>query len=534
MIHRSTKIALALGMAVMAAGCHHNKVNNPIANVDSKQPDKVLFDRAMDAMKHGKYDVARITLQTLINTYPDSEFIARAKLAVGDSWYAEGTTAAYQQAEVEYKDFITFFPNLPEAAEAQLKIANMHYKQMEKPDRDYTHAMRAEDEYRQLIQQFPDSKLVPESKQRLREVQEVLAERQYRIGRFYFLRESYPAAIARLKTLTDTYPLYSGADDALIMLGHAYEDEGNLIRNSKLPEATKVRMIHDYQNQAAEEYARIIERYPLSDKADEARSRLKELGKPVPTPTPQAIAEFKAEEASRSETGRFGKIMANFHKAPDDLKLAPNVGEPTLVDPDPTSAPQIIRSATSSALGANQGGGSNVSIEKATPGQTTSDPLPRSDSSTTTAPQQTAPATAEPGSAASATAEPASTAPASAAAASTSPATAPNANTPAGNDPNIGELTPNMGTAAAPASTASTTSTQPQASTGSSDANSTPANGAAANSQAPLPAPSQVNEIKNGSGSQASATNASSTNSSNDENSSSSKKKKKKGLKKPF
>lgn len=524
MIHRSTTIALALGMAVIAAGCHHNKVNNPIANVDSKQPDKVLFDRAMDAMKHGKYDVARITLQTLINTYPDSEFIARAKLAVGDSWYAEGTTAAYQQAEVEYKDFITFFPNLPEAAEAQLKIANMHYKQMEKPDRDYTHAMRAEDEYRQLIQQFPDSKLVPQAKQRLREVQEVLAERQYRIGRFYFLRESYPAAIARLKTLTDTYPLYSGADDALIMLGHSYEDEGNLIRNSKLPEATKVRMIHDYQNQAAEEYARIIERYPLSDKADEARSRLKELGKPVPTPTPEAIAEFKAEEAGRSETGRFGKIMANFHKAPDDLKMAPKVGEPTLVDPDPTSAPQIIRSATSSALGVNQGGGSNVSIEKATPGQTTSDPIPRSDSSTT-APQQTAPATAQPASAAPApTAAPAA-------------ATAPDANTPAGNDPSIGELTPNMGTAAPPASTtsaASTTSTQPQASTGTIDANSTPANGAAANSQAPLPAPAQVNEIQNGSGSQASATNSSSTNSSNDENSSSSKKKKKKGLKKLF
>jgi len=514
-------------MAVMAAGCHHNKVNNPIANVDSKQPDKVLFDRAMDAMKHGKYDVARITLQTLINTYPDSEFIARAKLAVGDSWYAEGTTAAYQQAEVEYKDFITFFPNLPEAAEAQLKIANMHYKQMEKPDRDYTHAMRAEDEYRQLIQQFPDSKLVPQAKQRLREVQEVLAERQYRIGRFYYLRESYPAAIARLKTLTDTYPLYSGADDALMMLGRAYEDEGTLIKSSRLPEATKVRMIHDYQNQAAGQYARIIERYPLSDRAEDARSRLKELGKPVPTPTPQAIAEYKAEEASRSEMGRFGKVMANFHKAPDDLKLASKVGDPTLVDPDPTSAPQIIRSATSSALGANQGGGSNVSIEKVSPDQKTSDPLPRSDSPTTTAPQQTAPAGTE-----------SSGTPASEAAPSSAQATPPAANTPAGSDPSIGELTPNMGTAAAPVSSgstgASTTSAQPQASAESTDATSAPANGAAGNSQAPQPAPAQVNEIQNGSSSQASAANPSSSNSSNDENSSSSKKKKKKGLKKLF
>src|ERR1700757_5306357 len=275
MIHRSTKVAFTLGLAMMVAGCHHNKVANPIANLDSKQPDKVLFDRAMDAMNHGKYDVARLSLQTLINTYPDSEFIARAKLAVGDSWYAEGSTASYQQAEVEYKDFITFFPNLPEAAEAQLKIANMHYKEMEKPDRDYTHAMRAEDEYRQLIQQWPDNTtLVPIAKQRLREVQEVLGERQYRIGRFYFLRESYPAAIARLKTMVDTYPLYSQADDALMMLGHSYEAEANIIRTSKLDEQRKVKVIRGYQAQAGQCYAHIIDRYPLSDKADDARARL--------------------------------------------------------------------------------------------------------------------------------------------------------------------------------------------------------------------------------------------------------------------
>src|SRR5499427_4768714 len=203
---------LILGvLAVLAftSACTNKKVNNPLANVGSKQPDKVLFDRSMDALKHNKFDVARITLQTLINTYPDSEYIARAKLGVADSWYAEGGTTALAQAEIEYKDFITFFPNMPEAAEAQLKIANIHYQEMEKPDRDFTHAVRAEEEYRNLILQFPDSKLVPEAKQRLMEVQEVLAEREFRVGRFYYLRESYPAAIARLKSVVDKYPLYS-------------------------------------------------------------------------------------------------------------------------------------------------------------------------------------------------------------------------------------------------------------------------------------------------------------------------------------
>src|SRR5919205_1082140 len=120
---RRTAALMTLGFAlVFLGGCHHAKVTNPIANLDSKQPDKTLFDRAMNAMKNGKYETARLLLQTLINSYPDSEFIARAKLAVGNSWFAEGNKAALGQAELEYKDFQTFFPNMPEAAEAQLKV----------------------------------------------------------------------------------------------------------------------------------------------------------------------------------------------------------------------------------------------------------------------------------------------------------------------------------------------------------------------------------------------------------------------------
>src|SRR5271166_2246346 len=98
---------------------------NPLANVESKQPDKELFDKAMLALKKGKYDVARLDLQTLLNTYPETEYAMRAKLAIGDTWYKEGGSAALTQAEGEYKDFITFFPNTPEAAEAQMKVGDI-------------------------------------------------------------------------------------------------------------------------------------------------------------------------------------------------------------------------------------------------------------------------------------------------------------------------------------------------------------------------------------------------------------------------
>src|ERR1700739_4825234 len=278
-------IALALLLALLA-GCTNKKAVNPLANVGSKQPDKVLFDKAMDAMQHNRFDVARMTLQTLINTYPDSEFIARAKLAVGDSWYAEGGTASLAQAEQEYRDFQTFFPNMPEAAEAQLKIANIQYQQMEKPDRDYTHAKRAEDEYRTLILQYPDNtKLVAEAKQRLLEVQEVLAEREFEIGRFYYLRQSYMASIARLQSLVDKYPLYSRADEALYLLGQNYEGQiartrsgptcnANMMPRGCATEAIKGKLIDQLTKEASEEYSKILTRYPMMDRSEDTKKRL--------------------------------------------------------------------------------------------------------------------------------------------------------------------------------------------------------------------------------------------------------------------
>lgn len=339
---RKSISVLALASALLfAAGCHH-KVQNPLANIDSKQPDKGLFDRAMDSMKHARYQEARTLLETLINTYPDSEYIARAKLAIGDSWYAEGGTAALQQAEVEYKDFQTFFPNLPEASEAQLKVANIHYKQMEKPDRDYAQAEHAAEEYKALIQTYPDSPLVPEAKQRLREVEEVLAERQYRIANFYYLRDNMAAAQARLQTLINSYPLYSGIDQALFDLGSLYEKEAAAIkRQARIPEAEREKIAAEFQNHAIEAYSKIITRYPAMARADDARHRLKDLNAPVPTPTAEALAQSKAEEESRGSSGMMGHLMDNFKKRPDVAQAA-KVGEPDLQEEKMASAPAIV------------------------------------------------------------------------------------------------------------------------------------------------------------------------------------------------
>ena len=353
MVRKILVSAVLAGAVLASSGCHH-KVQNPLANIDSKQPDKGLFDRAMDSMRHAHYQEARTLLETLINTYPDSEYIARAKLALGDAWYAEGGKAAWQQAESEYKDFQTFFPNLPEASEAQLKIASMHYRQMEKPDRDFAEAQRASDEYKTMIQQYPDSPLVPQAKQKLREVQEVLAERQYRIAHFYNLRDNLAASQARLQSLTESYPLYSGIDEALFELGGLYEREAAGLKRQKIPDAQKEKLVAQFEKKAIEAYSKIITRYPATDRVPDAKRRLEALNAPIPVPTPEELAESKAEEASREKLKLVAKVTGNFKKRPSVL-AASKVGDPNLKEETVTNAAAIVNDLTNQLNAAQPG-----------------------------------------------------------------------------------------------------------------------------------------------------------------------------------
>src|ERR1035438_4952788 len=356
-MNRLTKKIAAVALAVLVLGTvaaqakekkpRHKKNEdlsvNPLAGVKSRQPDKELFDKAMIAMKKGRLDVARLDLQTMLNTYPDSEYRLRAKLAVGDTRFKEGGTAGLPQAEAEYKDFITFFPDAPEAAEAQMKVGDIYYEQMEKPDRDYTNAQNAEREYRTMINMFPDSSLVPRAKQKLRDVQEVLAERETEIGLYYGSRENFTASVARLKTVVDTYPLYSKSDQVLLGIGDAYAGQAHMIQVApNLPGAIKERMRAVYQDRAATAYAKVITRYPMAPHVEDARDRLVAMNRPIPEPTPEAVAENSAEEESRQPLRFTDKTFDIIRHGPAVVEAA-HVGEPSLDDPKRTLAPTITK-----------------------------------------------------------------------------------------------------------------------------------------------------------------------------------------------
>jgi len=311
---RTRAAAFLLAGAFFLAGCA--KKNVAVQGADTTaEPDKVLYDRAINDIQQGRETVARFSLETLLNTYPDSEYVAKAKLAIADSYYKDGTTEGFAQAINEYKDFITFFPYLDEAAYAQYRVGMAHYRQMEKPDRDQTQVQLAEQELQNYLLKYPQGAQAAEVEQKLREVQEVIAEGDYRIAKYYFTKGAYYASAHRLSEIVDRYPLYSQADEALWMLAQSAEHFEKL-----KPFA------NDYLK-------RIVRDYPISPHAQAAKNLLEKAGVPVPQPNPEALARMQSEkERAKQKTPMSQKATGLFKSGPD-VAAAAHSGTPQMNPP---------------------------------------------------------------------------------------------------------------------------------------------------------------------------------------------------------
>jgi outer membrane protein assembly factor BamD len=164
-----------------------------------------------------------------------------------------------------------------------------------------------------------------------------------------------------LRSLLDKYPLYSRADEAAWLLGQNYEGQMQRIRNSPtcdvkgqprgcITEAAKAKYAEEFTREAAQAYSKILTRYPLMDRAEDAKRRLAALHQPIPRPTKAAVAQNKAEIASRGETSMMQKMTGLIKKGPDVAK-ATQVGEPNLVEPAPIPATDVVRQETMGAMG---------------------------------------------------------------------------------------------------------------------------------------------------------------------------------------
>ncbi|HVQ36381.1 MAG TPA: outer membrane protein assembly factor BamD [Pyrinomonadaceae bacterium] len=235
--------------------------------------DRVLFQEAVKEVRGGRHETGRLLFQTIINTYPDSPFLALAKLAIADSFYLEGSTSSLVQAAQGYLDWLTFFPTDPLADDAMLKVAESEMRQMGLSDRDVTHARKAEQRLKSLLQQYPQTKLRPVVEANLVETQESLAMHNLQIARFYYdarykgHKGGLKGSQSRLKEIVDKYPHFSLTDEVLFRLATTFQQE-------------------EEPDEAAKYYQNLLRNHPNSDYAERAKEQLSIIGVPVPEPDP--------------------------------------------------------------------------------------------------------------------------------------------------------------------------------------------------------------------------------------------------------
>ncbi|HSU24782.1 MAG TPA: outer membrane protein assembly factor BamD [Pyrinomonadaceae bacterium] len=247
--------------------------------------DRELFVVATREVRKKNFDVGRLLFQTIITTYPDSPYLPMAKLAVADSFFLEGTTSALIQAIAAYQDWLTFFPTHPLADRVVLKIAESEMRQIGLPDRDATHAKRAEAKLKALVHQTNNPLLKKEGEERLGQVQDNLGLHSLYIANYYYgqaveqKKSGLKGAQSRYREILDKYPNFAFADEALYKLAVTY-------------------LVEEETDQAARYFQRIVSDFPNSDYIEKAKEQLQLIGATVPEPNPQRAKVLPPESAS--------------------------------------------------------------------------------------------------------------------------------------------------------------------------------------------------------------------------------------------
>jgi outer membrane protein assembly factor BamD len=252
---RRTRWAAAIAALVFVAGCASAgapKKPDKITQELLTSPKEVLFERGKALFDKKKFDQGRKYLNFVFETYPNEKEGRQALLLVADSYFRQGGTTGYTEARFRYRDYLNRYPGAPQRDYSRYQFALCYDKEHEKADRDQTSTREALQQYRVLLQEFPNSTYVTVALERIRRLTDALADHEFFVGYFYIRKGAPGAALGRFTAIEQRFPDYGGKDKLFF-----YEAEA-LRRLGRGEEASKY-------------YSRVIEEFPTSEFAKLAR-----------------------------------------------------------------------------------------------------------------------------------------------------------------------------------------------------------------------------------------------------------------------
>ena len=220
--HRAAVVVLilsGLGGAVFTSACTSASKRPPVGTLE---PDKFLWERGTQELNKKHWLNAREYFRQLMDSYPQSQYRADAKLGLADTYLGENSTESKVLAINEYREFLSFYPTHARADYAQYKLGMSHFYQMSGPERDQTETREAITELKTMVQRYPASPLLPEAMKQLRQARDRLSDAEYRVAYFYVRTQKFPpAAVERFTALLKDDPEYSRRDAVYFYLAQS-------------------------------------------------------------------------------------------------------------------------------------------------------------------------------------------------------------------------------------------------------------------------------------------------------------------------
>ena len=177
------------------------------------------------------YEVAIRSYRDLLDQYPFDPHAEEAELTIAESHFKK---KQYAEAIAAFNDFQRMHPMSPELAKIYFLLGRSFQKQMTTIDRDQGAADNAQGWYRVVLDRYPDSEYSPRARRRMATCRESMAGHDRYVANFYFKLDNMRAAENRVKSILEKFPDTVAATKALEDLAAAYERRGDTAAAEKV------------------------------------------------------------------------------------------------------------------------------------------------------------------------------------------------------------------------------------------------------------------------------------------------------------
>ena len=183
-----------------------------------------LFRLAESRVRRGKWGDAIEHLERVLLEFSPAIPASRRRAT---SWARRSSRiGSHLEAAREFRRVSDETPNDRLAPEALLRVGDVYADLWRRPELDPSYGQTALATYQELLNRYANTPAAARAQERIDDLKERFAYKEYRAALFYFKLKAYDSAILYLKDLVATYPRASIAPDALLKLVEAYRRLG--------------------------------------------------------------------------------------------------------------------------------------------------------------------------------------------------------------------------------------------------------------------------------------------------------------------